>query len=212
MDIDTSVLLYTLSIYAAIVVSPGPNFALISRLALQGRISTSCGAILGLASAATFYALLAMMGLAAILNEIGWLARAVQVLGGLYLMYLGFQSWRTSTGKSPEVENTPATSRPHLQELLSGFKLGAIVNLSNPKGIAFFVGLYAVAVPVDASFATRASVLLGGAAIELVWYGIVVGLFSRQAFQSTYEKFSVLIERVIGSVLILFGGRMVIDK
>jgi threonine/homoserine/homoserine lactone efflux protein len=87
--IDIAVVLYTLGIYPAIVISPGPGFALVSRMALQGERHKRNGAIFGLAVAATFYAFLAMFGLAAVLNQIGCLARAVQILGGLYLVYLG---------------------------------------------------------------------------------------------------------------------------
>ncbi len=49
ISIDYAVVTYTLGIYAAIVVSPGPNFALVSRLALQGRKTACWGAICGLA-------------------------------------------------------------------------------------------------------------------------------------------------------------------
>jgi len=213
MGLDVEVVLYTLGIYTAIVVSPGPNFALISRMALQGRNHTARGAIVGLAAAATFYALLAMIGLAAVLNEIGWLVRVVQVLGGLYLVYLGLLSWR-SPGAIPgqPQQNRFIHSGSLLTETVAGFKMGAAVNLSNPKGIAFFVGLYAVAVPADASVSTRMAILLGGALLELGWYSIVAGLLSRSRFRKIYSRFSIWIERSIGSVLIIFGGKMVLNK
>jgi len=208
---DYSVVVYSLSIYAAIVMSPGPNFALVSRLALQGRKRKSTGAILGLASAATFYAILAMAGLSALLSEIGWLARAVQIGGGAYLIYLGLQAWVSSFSKQPETSSNGHSVEGD-REFLGGLKLGILVNLSNPKGIAFFVSLYAVAVPFDASMATRLSVLLGGAALELGWYNIVVSLLSRSAAQAAYKRFSNWIERAIGSALILFGGKLVLDR
>ena len=45
MGLDVEVVLYTLGIYTAIVVSPGSNFALISRMALQVRDHAARGAI-----------------------------------------------------------------------------------------------------------------------------------------------------------------------
>ena len=213
MGLDVEVVLYTLGIYTAIVVSPGPNFVLISRMALQGRDHAARGAIVGLAAAATFYALLAMIGLAAVLNEIGWLVRVVQVVGGLYLVYLGLLSWssRGAIQGQPQ-QNRFIGSGSWLTETVAGFKMGAAVNLSNPKGIAFFVGLYAVAVPADASISTRMAILLGGALLELGWYSIVAGLLSRSRFRKVYSRFSMWIERSIGTVLIIFGGKMVLNK
>ena len=207
--IDYTVVTYTLGIYAAIVISPGPNFALVSRLSLQGRIVTCCGAIVGLALAATLYAFLAMVGLTAILSQIGWLARGVQIVGGLYLIYLGLSMWHASVqqktpgqGDSERVQNS----------FISGLRLGSLVNLSNPKAITFFVGLYAVAVPPDASPETRVAILAGGAAIELGWYGLVSSILSQEPFRKAYQSGAEWIERLIGSILILFGVRLVLNK
>lgn len=208
---DHSVVLYTLGIYAAIVMSPGPNFALVSRLALQGRKRQSSGAIFGLASAATLYAILAMAGLSALLSEIGWLARAVQIGGGAYLIYLGLQAWRSSFS-DPQATGLNDPVSEGERDFANGFRLGALVNMSNPKAIAFFVSLYAVAVPFDASLATRGAVLFGGAALELGWYNIVVSLLSRPAAQAAYARSSKWVERTIGSFLIFFGGRLVLDR
>jgi threonine/homoserine/homoserine lactone efflux protein len=63
---DLIVVLTVLTLYAAIVVSPGPNFALVSRLTLRREDRAAWGATLGLALAATFYGLLAMVGLSAL--------------------------------------------------------------------------------------------------------------------------------------------------
>ncbi|WP_299549383.1 LysE family transporter [uncultured Tateyamaria sp.] len=95
-QVDLTVVLYVAGVYAAIVVSPGPGFVLVSRLALRGEGKVCNGVIAGLATAATFYAFLAMIGLAALLNQLGWLAIAVQIAGGLYLIHLGLTSWRSS--------------------------------------------------------------------------------------------------------------------
>ena len=91
---DLQVILTVLVLYAAIVVSPGPDFALVSRLALRREDRVAWGATLGLALAATFYGVLAMVGLSALLEQVGWLTRVVQVGGGLYLAWLGVQAWR----------------------------------------------------------------------------------------------------------------------
>jgi len=206
---DLVVVAYTLSIYAAIVMSPGPNFALVSRLALQGRRDACNGAIVGLAAAATFYAILAMVGLAAILTEIAWLARGVQIVGGLYLIYLGISAWRSAG----QASTTPLlVKEPSNASFNKGFRLGAIVTLSNPKAIAFFVGLYAVAVPIDASIGTRMVILLGGVFLELSWYGLVSKLLSQGAPRALYQAYAKWIDRVIGSVLVLFGTKLIFES
>ena len=211
MNIDLNVVFYTLGIYAAIVVSPGPNFALVSRLALQGRTYATQGAIFGLACAATFYAILAMLGLSALLAEVGWLVRAVQISGGLYLIYLGLMSWRGNESRNTKpITGTQSTNT--LSDAAEGLKVGTIVNLSNPKGIAFFVGLYAVAVPLEANMATRIAVLLGGILLELSWYNFVAVVLSRRTPRRVYDNARQSIDQLIGSILIVVGGKMLLNK
>ncbi|WP_244504739.1 LysE family translocator [Jannaschia faecimaris] len=197
-----------MGIYAAIVVSPGPSFALVSRLALQGERRRCSGAIVGLAIAATFYALLAMVGLAAILSQIGWLARTVQILGGLYLVYLGITAWKSSVKAGAGQAPHPGKDRSFYQ----GLRVGLLVNLSNPKAIAFFVSLYAVVVPIDAHWTTRACILAGGALMELAWYWLVGKTLTRRVFRAFYVAWARWIERVLGTVLIFFGGRLILSK
>jgi threonine/homoserine/homoserine lactone efflux protein len=68
-DLDLSVVAFVMAIYAAAVVTPGPSFLFMSRLSLQGRRTQGMGATVGIAFATTVYALLAMTGLAWLLDQ-----------------------------------------------------------------------------------------------------------------------------------------------
>ena len=210
---DPHIVLTVLVLYIAIVVSPGPNFALISKLALRGEKTTAWGATLGLACAATFCAVLAIAGLSVILERIGWLTRAVQIAGGLYLVWLGIQSWRHA-GTAAQNEGTDAngTDQHRTLAFLRGFRIGGIVNLSNPKGIMFFVGLYAVAVPPDAALLTKSTILAASFAVEVVWFGLVVSLLSSVPARAVYVRAGAWIERVIGVVLVVFGTKLAMAR
>ena len=210
---DASTVLTVLLLYAAIVISPGPNLALISRLSLRREDHAAWGATIGLAFAATFYGMLAMVGLSVLLQQVGWLTRIVQIGGGLYLVWLGIQAWRhagsmTTTAK-PDGDGL-VTGR--YREAMRGLRLGALVNLSNPKGIAFFVSLYAVAVPPDTALWAKATILASSFAIEIVWYGLVILLLSTGRARRVHDRFGAWIERAIGSVLIVFGVRLATER
>lgn len=197
----------TLGLYAAVVVSPGPNFALISRLAVSGARPAAVGATFGLALAATLYALLSMTGLALILTRVGWLAHLVQIAGGCYLIYLGLMAW-LSGGPEATTRRQPAGSGGTAR----GVRTGMLVNLSNPKGIAFFIGLYAVAVPPDTALWAKGVILLGGFMLEIIWYGLVILLLSSRPAKVAYERFGRWIERGIGTLLAAFGLRLISER
>lgn len=203
-----AVIATVLSLYAFIVISPGPNFILISKLALKGDHKASAGAILGFNLAAAFYAVLAMIGLAAVLENLGWLARAMQIAGGLYLIYLGITSWRNAGNDLSDTSMFNGTQNT----IASGFRIGAFVNLANPKAIAFFVSLYAAAVPLGTPVWVKCVILFCGAAIEILWYGALAWLMSTGKVRDTYKKFRAMIDRMIGAVLTAFGLKLIAEK
>jgi len=98
------------------------------------------------------------------------------------------------------------------KDFWSGLRIGMLVAFSNPKGVLFFVSLYAAAVPVDASLATKGVILAGGTSMELMWYGATVILLSRPKVSQLYRRAAVWIERAIGTVLAYFGLRFVPDR
>lgn len=206
MSSDLLTIATALGLYAAVVVSPGPNFALISRLSISGARPAAIGATFGLAIAATLYAILTMTGLALVLTRIGWLASLIQIAGGCYLVYLGVMAWLSSPPSAAVQERGAPIGT------LRGLRMGLIVNLSNPKGIVFFIGLYAVAVPPDTALWAKLAILAGGFALEILWYGFVIVLLSSRPARAAYERFGLWIERAIGTVLAVFGLRLISEK
>lgn len=207
MPADIVVITTVLALYAAIVISPGPNFALISRLAISGAGRSAIGATLGLACAATVYAVLSMSGFAMLLMRIGWLAGVVQVAGGLFLIYLGVKGWL----HRPVSEEAGGIAPAH-DGFARGLRLGLLVNFGNPKAIAFFISLYAATIPAGTSMPARVAILGGGLALEILWYGAVVWLLSSGPARAAYKRFGIWIERVTGAFLVLFGVRLILGK
>jgi threonine/homoserine/homoserine lactone efflux protein len=201
------IILTTLGLYAMAVVSPGPNFALISRLALAGCRKAAMGATIGLALSATFYAILTIAGLSVLLTRVGWLASLVQVAGGCYLVYLGVKTWLEAKPNASGERSAPPQKSDQ-----DGFRMGIIVNLSNPKVITFFLSLYAVTMPVEAPLSTRLAVLLGGFLLEIVWYGLVILLFSTPPARAAYDRAGHWIEKAIGTALTVFGLKLISEK
>lgn len=208
---DWGVIAFVMAIYVAAVVTPGPSFLFMSRLSLQGRRVEGFGATVGIAGATTVYALMAMTGLVFILNQVQWLAKGMQIAGGLYLIYLGVQAWRTS-GKVLDAEEEIPDAAQRRRSFWAGLRVGALVAFSNPKGVLFFVSLYAAAIPADASLATKAVVLAGGTSLELIWNTLVVLVLSGGRASRVYLRAAAWIERSIGAVLAYFGIRLILDR
>jgi threonine/homoserine/homoserine lactone efflux protein len=93
---------------------------------------------IGVSAGLGLYATLSLLGLSAILVEYHWLAWAIRIAGGCYLIYLGFVLIRSKPQQVELAENGKATRNP----LLFGF----FVTLTNPKAIVLFASVFATAV------------------------------------------------------------------
>lgn len=206
MQAEFTVIVTTLALYLAVTISPGPDFAVVSRLAVSGSRQAAYGAALGIGLASIIYGTLCMAGLAVLLKEIGWLARAVQVCGGCYLIYLGVSAW-IGAGTVPKDNDIFA-----VRSGWYGLRTGFIVDLSNPKSIAFFVGLYAVAVPLQTALWAKVTIVFSCFIVEVFWYGLIAAMLSTPAALAVYRHWGKWIERTIGVFLAGFGVRMVYDR
>jgi threonine/homoserine/homoserine lactone efflux protein len=93
-----------------------------------------------------------------------------------------------------------------------GLRTGFIVDLSNPKSIAFFVGLYAAAVPHETALWAKVTIIAGCFILETLWYALVALMLSTPAALEIYRRFGKWIERTIGAFLAGFGVRMIYDR
>ncbi len=72
------------------LMTPGPDFFYVSRMAASNsRRNTVCG-ILGITLGIAFWGMLSMLGLAVLFVTIPALHGVIMLLGGSYLAYLGF--------------------------------------------------------------------------------------------------------------------------
>ncbi|EPX76475.1 LysE family translocator [Salipiger mucosus] len=206
---EIPVIVSTLGVYIMIVVSPGPAFALVAQSALSGRSYKAAGATLGLASAAALYAALSMAGLLLVIQSTGWLLRAVQLAGGAYLIWLGIVLWRDggAAESATGVPDSPLRGAGARDGFLRGMRQGVTVNLANPKAIVFFVSVYSVLIPPDASLAARVAIIAGGFLMELLWYGVSAMFLSRGWIRRWYLRLSGTINRLFSCGLFYFGAK-----
>ena len=202
---ETGVIAGVLVLYAAAVLSPGANPALVSRLAMSGQRRAAIAAACGVAMASTFYAILTMSGLGVALDA-PWIKLGVALAGGTYLIYLGARAWT----KVPARRSV--TADPVVNSATDGLVSGLLVNLSNPNTIAFFVSLYAATVPVDTPAWARAVIVAGGLGVELSWYGTLTLALSRPGPQAIYRRYSLWIERAVGLLFLGFGVLLILRR
>ena len=195
-------------IWLAAVVSPGPNFLVVSRLALSRSRRSAIGATVGITFGSLIYAALTMFGLSVLILRFAWLGDTIRIVGGAYLVWLGIQAWRAR----PENLNPIAAKEVQdVTSLLHGLRVGFLTEITNPKGIAFFLGLFAAAVPETTPLWAKLAVLSSGGVIEFAWYTAVSVALSSGPMLAGYLKIRRTVDRVLGTLLIALGLKVALD-
>jgi threonine/homoserine/homoserine lactone efflux protein len=78
------------------VVSPGPSFVMVARVAVASSRSRALATALGMGAGGTVFGAAALLGLQSVLLAVPTLYEGLKVLGGLYLCYLGFLIFRSA--------------------------------------------------------------------------------------------------------------------
>lgn len=204
--IDFIPIVKIIPIFAVALAAPGPDFMMISSMALsRGRVAGILASA-GIAVGVLVYTVLSMFGMDVIFSKMQWLITVVRIGGGLYLVYLGIQLWRASL-KNPVVEGQAVLAKKK-----NPFVIGFLTNMTNPKAIAFFTSIFALTLPHDASWATKGAIIAVMGAMPIVWFGIVVFGLSSPPMRKLYLRWSQWIDRVAGTLLAFFGVRLLLSR
>lgn len=118
-----------------VILIPGPLSLLMISNSLNYGLLRSYPAFLGGVLASVCLLSASALGLGALLLASEQLFSALKIVGGLYLFYLAWQSWKQSRQPATAAEVPVAQSNPRFGSLFwRAFVLGA----SNPKDILFF--------------------------------------------------------------------------
>ena len=199
-------LLAVLIAHALAVMSPGPSFVLVARKAAGSRFHGLLVA-LGMGTGALLWAVAAVFGVKAILEQSIWLYRAMQAAGGVFLLYLAVQLWRHSRVPLPVVssQSVPDASG---RSMGSSFALGVASQLSNPKVVMFFSSIFAALLPADMPLWATGLMLFLVFVVDGGWYMCVALAFSNPSARAVYERCKVVADRLTGGVLGLLGLKL----
>ncbi len=191
------------------VASLGPSFVLIAQTAAGTSRRAALVATLGLTLGAAIWAAAALFALQALFTRFDWLYVALRIGGGAYLVWIGYLLIRHA-GQGANAEPAPATAAAAGEGAI--FVKALLLQLSNPKVIVFFAGVFAALLPRDASPGMSPAALAVVAGNEFGYYALVSMLFSRDGARRVYDRARMWIERITGGVLALLGLKLVFDR
>lgn len=191
--------LLLLSIHAVALISPGPDFAVVTRLSIVSGRRTGIWAAAGVASAIGAYVLICAFGLALVLNALPWLSQLLSLVGALYLAWLGVQCLR-SKGQLPEARAESMGRQ--------GFVTGFLTNLLNPKAMLYFGSILSQVLTPDLGTAETALIWFLLVGESLLWFSLVATLFSSSRVLEWLRHRLAWFDRAIGVVLLSLAAKV----
>jgi len=204
--LDYNYWLLFISAAVALNVAPGPDVLYIVTKTISGGKRIGVASMLGICTGALFHVVVAAIGLSAILMTSAVAFTVVKYTGACYLLYLAYQSFRSS-GASFEIDNELEVT----QSALKAFKEGILIDVLNPKVAIFFLAFLPQFVREG----------YGSTSIQLFYLGIAV-IFIALIIETIYillassvsEKIrnntaiSVWLDRMVGTVFLLLGLKL----
>ncbi|WP_363796841.1 LysE family transporter [Lysobacter firmicutimachus] len=193
-------LLAVVTITLIAVISPGPDFAMVSRNSLL--LSRRAGLLtaLGIGLGVWVHIAYTLLGVGLVIQQSLRLYAALKLIGALYLLWLGVKMLRTPTA---------AAAGPSAPVALSDFaalRTGFLTNALNPKSTVFVVSLFLQAVQPDTPLAQRIGYGAFVSAAHVAWFGLVALALSGEEVRARLLRFRRWLDRVFGALLVGFGA------
>ncbi|MDO4909399.1 MAG: LysE family translocator [Corynebacterium sp.] len=181
-----------LAVWLVAIASPGPDVIQILRVGLRSRRNGVLCAI-GIMTGNTVWTLLSVMGVGMLISTHPLILQILQVVGGCYLLYLGFGALRASR-RPANTETDTLTISP-----TKAYMLGLSTNVSNPKALIFFISVFSQFVTVAPAWVIATVIILTG----LAWF-ILVALAVR-TLGRWLHKHQKLLDGFCGTIFSLFA-------
>jgi threonine/homoserine/homoserine lactone efflux protein len=179
--------------------SPWPNAFMVLQNAAQSRklgLMTSAGIV----PATLIFAITGLAGIGAIMATQPWIKLAMSLCCGLFLFYLGIRQIIASFSQKQAITEK-TTQISYRQAFLSGF----ITNITNPKTIAYFMGIFAATKAFELPFVYQVIIVL-------TWYSVLALLASSKTAGAFITKSGAWFNRISGVVMIGFGVELLLER
>lgn len=187
--------------------SPGPSVAMLVGLATgQGR-TPALMATLGIAFGSATINVLTILGIGLLLSEAAALTSVVRVIGALYLLYLAFGAFKNAA-RSTSLGSIDSRSNSLYRHVIAGY----ILQVTNPKAIAFWLAISSVGAVEGASYGVILLYITGGFFISFVGHAAWAVSLSSRYFREAYYRKRKWIEMSLGAFFVFAAYKLTVSE
>lgn len=188
------------------MISPGPDFILISRFALSKTRLEAILASLGLSLGVLIHVSLVFLGTQQLILKFPLANTLLTLFSTCYLSYIGIQCLVSFFKYKKENLEEQLNKQQALTILdKNTFLQGLITNLTNPKAIIFFTSIIAPFTNAGLDFIWKIVIVLELFSITLLWFFAISFLFSHQKAQLFFQNKKHWLDCISGFFFLFFS-------
>ncbi|HTU64545.1 MAG TPA: LysE family transporter [Steroidobacteraceae bacterium] len=185
--------------------SPGPDFAYVTRQSLVHGRRAGLLASLGIALGLSIHIVYSAAGLAAVIAHSAQWMTAIKLVGGVYLLYLGYQGLRSGVGARGAAPAAAAALPASAWRQVGG---GFLCNALNPKAPIYFLALFTVVLSPDLPVPTLVAYGAWIMVLQWLWFSLVALVFAHPRVRDRLTAAGHWIDRAFGVAMVALGLRV----
>lgn len=202
---STAALIAFLLAFALTLASPGPSFALLLGTGLRGGRKAALKVAIGIGLGDLFWGVLSVVGVATLTGSYPWITTAVQVGGGVFLLYFAASCLRAAfrgngAAGGAAVEDDGAARRG----VATGFGLTAL----NAKAGVFWLSLTGLLLGADMPWIIPVLAVGIATVMSIAWHCLLACAFTTPAVATAYTRFKRYVEATLGAILGALGLKL----
>lgn len=191
--------------------SPGPSLLVIIKHSVADGRRAGIRASVGHGIGVFIYALASASGLSFILDTNPFLFSIIQILGALFLIWIGISTVMASLkAKRESILQKESDAQQKAVLISNHFRDGFIIAIFNPKILVFFSSLFSQFLKSGQEFDIHFYMACLAGAIDLVVYLVIVAIITINYFRQLYESYTKFILICFGGLLIILGFSIII--
>lgn len=192
------------TVHLLAVMSPGPDFIMVTRNTLVHSRKTGMYSAIGLGLGIGVHVAYSLLGIGLLISQSVLLFNIMKFIGAGYLFYIGYLSL---TSKATHVKIEAKEKKKDLAPL-AAVRTGFITNVTNPKATLFFLALFTQVIDPHTPMAIQLLYGIEMMVATALWFGLVAIIFSHHVVKSRFERVQHIAEKVMGGILILLGIKL----
>jgi threonine/homoserine/homoserine lactone efflux protein len=197
-----------LTFAVAVVLIPGPDFAVVVGNTMSGGRRRGVWSAAGVASSNAVQGIAAIVGLGALIIRAQPVFHVIRWAGAAYLAYLGIRLLASALRGRTELPGAAADQHAALR----GWRQGFVSNITNPKVLLFYVAVLPQFLTPRAGLLPTALLALSHAALSLIYLVALTAVMHRAHGLLARRPVRRSLDGVTGVAMIGFGARLAFER